>query len=56
MIADLGFADYFLVLWDVVREAKVRRIVAPGADRPPTRWWPIVWDYRSGRFSPPAVV
>ena len=30
VIADLGFADYFLVLWDVVREAKVRRIRCAG--------------------------
>lgn len=30
VISELGFADYFLVLWDVVREAKMRGIRCAG--------------------------
>jgi error-prone DNA polymerase len=30
VISSLGFADYFLVLWDLVREAKARRIRCAG--------------------------
>ncbi len=30
VIDDLGFLDYFLVVWDIVREAKTRRMVSIG--------------------------
>ena len=38
-IREMGFADYFLIVWDFVHFAKTHGIsVGPGAARPPDRW------------------
>ena len=43
----MGFADYFLIVWDFVRFARTNGIsVGPGAGRRPARSSPTAWASR----------
>lgn len=44
VIRDMGYVDYFLIVWDFIHYAREHDImVGPGRGRPPEVLWPIRW-------------
>ena len=46
VIEAVGLADYFLIVWDIVRFARGRGIRSRDGGRPRARWSPICWASR----------